>query len=104
MGNREDNPGEFKRLANERLATPNPEPGSAMREIREEKQLSVEELSKLSGIPEKTLEAAESDKLQMTGDALKEVQRVYWSLSALEASSDDYKRLLAEMLMKANGN
>ena len=100
----EDNPGEFKRLANQRLATPYPEFGSAMRTIRQQKELSIEELSRLSGVPEDILEAAESDKLQMTGDALKEVQRVYWSLSALEASSDDYKRLLAEMLMKANGN
>src|ERR1700674_1761133 len=36
----EDNPGDFKRLANQRLATPYPENGSEMREIREQKQLS----------------------------------------------------------------
>jgi transcriptional regulator with XRE-family HTH domain len=56
----EDNPGDFKRLANQRLATPYPEIGSTMREIRERKELSIKELSNLSGVPEDILEAAES--------------------------------------------
>ena len=59
----EDNPGDFQRLANQRLATPYPEVGSAMREIREQKELSIKELSNLSGIPEAVLAEAESDKL-----------------------------------------
>jgi hypothetical protein len=37
----EDNHGDFKRLANQRLATPHPEFGSTMREIREQKELSI---------------------------------------------------------------
>ena len=100
----EDNPGDFKRLANERLATPYPEIGSTMREIRERKELSIKELSNLSGVPENILEKAESGKLEMTGEGLKFVQEVYWSLSAVEASTADYRRLLAEMGMKANEN
>ena len=40
-------------------------------------------------------EGAESGKLEMTGEGLRDVQRVYWSLSALEASPADYRRLLA---------
>ena len=98
----EDNPGDFKRLANERLAKPYPKVGSTMREIREQKELSINELSILSGIPTDILERAESGKLELTGEDLEAVQRVYWALSALEASPDDYRRLLAEMAMKAN--
>jgi transcriptional regulator with XRE-family HTH domain len=93
----EDNPGDFKRLATERLSTPTPEIGSKMREIREEKQISIKELSNLSGVPEDILEAAESGKLAMIGDDLEDVQRIYWSLSALQATPDDYRRLLAAM-------
>ncbi len=98
----EDSPGDFKRLANERLATPYPEPGSAMREIREQKQLSIQQLSSLSGLAEDILEAAEAGTVEMTDEDSREVKRVYWSLSALEASPGDYRRLLAEMAMKAN--
>jgi hypothetical protein len=98
----EDNPGEFKRLANERLATPYPEVGSTMREIREQKALSINELSTLSGIPEDILERAESGELELTGEDLEAVQRVYWALSALEATPADYRRLLGEMAIKAN--
>jgi transcriptional regulator with XRE-family HTH domain len=93
----EDHPGDFKRLANERLSTPYPEIGSTMREIREQKELSIGELSILSGIPEDILAEAESGKLELTGKDLKDVQKVYWSLSALEATPGDYRRLLAEM-------
>ncbi len=73
----EGNPGDFKRLANQRLATPYPEVGSTMREIREQKELSIGELSILSGIPEDILAEAESDKLELTGKDLKDVQKVY---------------------------
>jgi len=38
----------------------------------------------------------------MTGEDLKDVQEAYWALSALEATPGDYRRLLAEMAMKAN--
>jgi len=98
----EDNPGDFKRLANERLVTPYPEIGSTMREIREEKQISIGELASISGLSEDILRAAESGTVDMTDEDSREVQRVYWSLSALEASPGDYRRLLAEMEMKAN--
>jgi hypothetical protein len=47
----ENHPGDFKRLASERVSTPYPEIGSEMREIREQKELSINELSTLSGIP-----------------------------------------------------
>jgi hypothetical protein len=100
----EDTPGYFKSLANQRLVTPYPEIGSTMREIREQKQLSIKELSALSGFPEDILEGAESGKLEMTGEDLKDVQKVYWSLSALEASPADYRHLLADIAMKTNGN
>ena len=53
---------------------------------------------------EDILEAAEAGTVEMTGEDLKGVQRVYWALSALEASPADYRRLLAEMPMKANRN
>jgi ribosome-binding protein aMBF1 (putative translation factor) len=92
----EDNPGNFKRLANQRLATPYPEVGSMMREIREQRELSIKELSTISGLPEDILEAAEAGT-EMTDEDSREVQRVYWSLSALEASPGDYRRLLAAM-------
>jgi hypothetical protein len=98
----EDNPDDFKRLANERLATPYPENGSEMREIREQKELSIKELSTLSGLPESVLERAESGNVEVTDEGSGEVQKVYWSLAALEASPADYRRLLAEMPMKAN--
>jgi transcriptional regulator with XRE-family HTH domain len=100
----EDDPGDFKRLADERLATPYPEVGSTMREIREQKELSIKELSTLSGIPEGILERVETGTVEMTDEVSKEVQRVYWSLSALEATPADYRRLLAEMDVKANGD
>jgi transcriptional regulator with XRE-family HTH domain len=75
-----------------------------MREIREQKELSIKELSNLSGVPENILEAAESDKLAMIGDDLEDVQRIYWSLSAFEATPDDYRRLLAAMATQASGD
>ena len=73
-----------------------------MREIREQKELSIGELSRLSGLPEAVLEAAEAGTVEMTDEVSKEVQRVYWSLSALEASPADYRRLIADIAMKTN--
>ena len=58
LATREDHPGDFKRLADERLATPYPENGFEMREIREQKELSVGELSRISGLPEDILESS----------------------------------------------
>jgi transcriptional regulator with XRE-family HTH domain len=98
----EDNPGDFKRLANERLSTPTPQVGSTMREIRQQKELSINELSTLSGVPENILEAAESGTLAMIGDDLEDAQRVYWSLSALRATPADYRCLLAAMATQAS--
>ena len=100
----EENPGDFKRLANERLATPYPEFGYRMREIREQKELTIQELSTLSGVPVDILESAESGNLKITGDDLADVQKVYWSLAALEASPADYRRLLADISMEANAD
>jgi len=97
----EDNPGDFKRLANERLATPYPEVGSEMREIREQKELSIKELSDLSGLPEAVLEAAEAGT-EMTDEDSREVRKAYWALAALEATPADYRRLLADIAIKAN--
>src|SRR4029077_7173525 len=97
-------PGDFKRLANERLSTPTPQVGSTMREIRQQKELSIKELSNLSDVPDNILEAAESGKLAMIGDDLEDAQRAYWSLSALEVSPADYRRLLTQMAMKARGD
>jgi DNA-binding transcriptional regulator YiaG len=100
----EDNPGDFKRLANERLATPYPEVGSKMREIREEKQISIGELSSISGLPEDVLRAAESVTVEMTDEVSKEVQRVHCSLSAVQGSPADYRSLLADISKKASGD
>lgn len=100
----EDNPDDFKRLANQRLATPYPEVGSAMREIREQKELSIKELSALSGFPEDILMGTESGTVQMTDEDSREVRKAYWVLAALEANPDDYRRVLAEIGMKANGD
>lgn len=98
----EEDPSEFKRLADERLATPYPENGSEMREIRERKELSIKELSNLSGVPADFLEEAETGTLEMTDEVSKEVKRIYRSLSVVQGSPADYRRLLAEIAMKAN--
>ena len=99
----EDNRGDFKRLANQRLATPYPENGPEMRVIREEKELSVAELSHISGLPEAVLEAAEAGTVDMTDEDSREVKRVYWSLAALEATPDDYKLLLKKIAVDSGG-
>jgi len=93
---------DYKRIVDQRLSKPYPDFGSPMTQIRNEKQISIKELSSLSGVPVDILEGAESGTVEMTDEVSKEVKRVYWSLSALEATPGDYRRLLAEMAMKAN--
>ena len=95
---------DYKRIVDHRLSKPYPNFGSPMTQIREQKQISVKELSTISGIPEAVLAEAESDKLELAGEDLKDVQKVYWSLSALEATPADYRRLIAEMAVKASGD
>ena len=95
---------DYKRIVNQRLSKPYPNFGSSMTQIREEKQISVEELSTISGLPEDILRAAESGTVELTDEVSKEVKRVYWSLAALEASAADYRCLLADISMKANGD
>src|SRR5271157_2608847 len=92
---------DYKRIVDQRLSKPYPDFGSPMTQIREQKQISIKELSTISGIPEAVLAEAESDKLELAGEDLKDVQKVYWSLSALEATPADYRRLIAEMAVKA---
>ncbi len=95
---------DYKRIVDQRLSKPYPDFGSSMTQIREEKQISIGELATISGIPEAVLEAAESGTVEMTDEVSKEVKRVYWSLAALSASPADYRRLLADIAMKANGD
>jgi transcriptional regulator with XRE-family HTH domain len=93
---------DYKRIVDQRLSKPYPNFGSAMTQIREQKQISITELSTISGIPEGILEAAESGSLEMSREDLKEARRIYWSLEALGGTPADYKLLFAEMGMKAN--
>jgi len=93
---------DYKRIVDQRLSKPYPDFGSPMTQIREQKQISIKELSTISGVPVDILEGAESGTVEMTDEVSKEVKRVYWSLSALKASPADYRSLLAEMGMKAN--
>jgi DNA-binding transcriptional regulator YiaG len=95
---------EYKRIVDQRLSKPYPTFGSPMTQIREEKQITIGELASISGLPEEILRAAESDTLEMTDEVLKEVQRVYWALAALESTPDDYRRLLAAMATQASGD
>ena len=83
---------------------PYPNFGSPMTQIREEKQISVGELSCISGLSEAVLEAAEGGTVEMTDADSREVRKAYWALSALEATPADYRRLVAEMAMKARGD
>jgi len=93
---------DYKRTVDQRLSKPYPNFGSEMREIREQKELSIGELASISGLPEAVLEATESGTLAMADEHSREVRKVYWALAALEATPADYRRLLAEMGMKAN--
>jgi len=94
---------DYKRIVDQRLSKPYPNFGSAMTQIREEKQITIKELSTISGIPEDILERAESGTAEMTDEVSKEVKRVYWALSALEATPDDYKLLLKNMAVDSGG-
>jgi hypothetical protein len=71
-----------------------------MTQVRQQKELSLEELSTISGMPEDVLQAAESDTIE-PGEDLEDVQRIYWALAALEATPSDYRRLLADIAMTA---
>jgi DNA-binding transcriptional regulator YiaG len=95
---------DYQRIVDQRLSKPYPNFGSAMTQIREEKQISVGELSRISGLPADVLRAAEAGIVELTDEVSKEVKRVYWSLSALEASAADYRRLLADISKKASGD
>ena len=86
---------DYKRIVDQRQSKPYPNFGSPMTQIRNEKQITIGELASISGLSEDILRAAESGTLEMTDEVLKEVQRVYWSLSALKASPADYRHLLA---------
>jgi hypothetical protein len=93
---------DYKRIVDQRQSRAYPNFGSSMAQIRDEKQISIKELSTISGLPEAVLEAAESGTVEMTDEDSRDVKKVYWSLSALEATPADYRRFLAEMEMKAN--
>ena len=95
---------DYKRIVDQRLSKPYPNFGFSMTQIRNEKRISVGELASISGLPEDILEAAEAGTVEMTDEVSKEVKRVYWSLSALEASAADYRRLLADISKKASGD
>src|SRR5271165_4444203 len=95
---------DYKRIVDQRLSKPYPNFGSPMTQIRDEKQITIGELASISGLSEDILRAAESGTLDMTDEDSREVQRAYWSLSALEASPADYRRLLTGMATQANGD
>ena len=95
---------DYRRIVDQRLSKPYPNFGSPMTQIREQKQITIKELCTISGLPAAVLEAAEAGTVEMTDEVSKEVKRVYWSLSALKASPADYRRLLADIAMKANGD
>src|SRR5271165_2540844 len=95
---------DYKRIVDQRLSKPYPNFGPSMTQIRNEKQITIAELSCISGLPEDILRAAESGTVEMTDEESRDVQKVYWALSALGASPADYRRLLADIAMKANGD
>jgi DNA-binding transcriptional regulator YiaG len=100
----QSNAADYKRIVDQRLSKPYPNFGSSMTQIREEKQISVGELSLISGLSEAVLEAAEAGTIEMTDEDSKEVRKAYWALSALEASPADYRGLLADISKKASGD
>src|SRR5271165_7342106 len=57
---------DYKRIVDQRLSKPYPNFGSAMAEIRGEKQITIGELASISGLSEAILRAAESGTLEMT--------------------------------------
>ena len=94
----------YKRIVDQRLSKPYPNFGSAMTQIRNEKQISIGELASISGLSEAVLEAAESGNVEVTDEDSREVQKVYWSLAAFKASAADYRRLLADISKKTSGD
>ena len=100
----QDSDADYKRIVDQRLSKPYPNFGSAMTQIRNEKQISIGELASISGLSEAVLEAAESGNVEVTDEDSREVQKVYWSLAALKASAADYRRLLADISKKASGD
>ena len=93
---------DYKRIVDQRLSKPYPDFGSPMTQIRNEKQISVGELSLISGLPEAVLEAAEAGTLAMADEHSRGVRKAYWVLAALKASPADYRSLLADIARKAN--
>ena len=49
---------DYKRIVDQRLSNPYPDFGSSMTQIREEKQISIKELSTISGLPEAVLRSS----------------------------------------------
>ena len=95
---------DYKRIVDQRLSNPYPDFGFSMTQIREEKQITIGELASISGLSEDILRAAESGTVEMTDEDSRDVKKVYWSLSALEATPADYRRLLAGMATQASGD
>ena len=56
---------DYKRIVDQRLSVPYPNFGSPMREVREQKELSIEQLGTLSGVPADILEKAEAGTIPM---------------------------------------
>ena len=95
---------DYKRIVDQRLSKPYPNFGSSMTEIRNEKQITIAELASISGLSEDILVGAESGTAQLSDEDARDVQKIYWSLSALQATPADYRRLLADIAIKANGD
>jgi transcriptional regulator with XRE-family HTH domain len=94
---------DYKCIVDQRLSKPHPNFGSSMTQIRDEKQISIGELASISGLSADVLRAAESGTVKMTDEVSKQVRRVYWWLSALEASPADYKLLLNKIATDSGG-
>ena len=82
----------------ERLGTLRARYCSVMKQIREEQNLTIAELSALSGLSENFLQAAESATLELTDDDLKALHDVYWELAVGEDNPGDFKRLADQRL------
>jgi len=87
-----------KKLHPERLRELYPRYCSVLKQIRQEKNLSIEELFALSGSSSDFLQAAESLEVEMTDDNLKTLHDVYGELATGEDHPGDFKRLANERL------
>ena len=87
-----------KNLHPERLGTLYTRYCSVLKQIRIEKDLSIKELSALSGSSEDFLEAAESQNVDLTDTDLNSLHGVYWALAIGEENPGDFKRLANERL------